>query len=92
MLKVVVVGNGMVGHHYVEQLVASEIEAQVTVIGGETGLDDDTLRANGLEPTELIAHISTRVIVNRASMKTRHGDIQGILDQLAEAVEARKAG
>ena len=36
MLKVVVVGNGMVGHHYVEQLVASETEAQVTVIGGET--------------------------------------------------------
>ena len=52
----------------------------------------NTLRANGLEPTELIAHISTRVIVNRASMKTRHGDIQGILDQLAEAVAARKAG
>ena len=36
MLKVVVVGNGMVGHHYVEQLVASETEAQVTVIGAET--------------------------------------------------------
>lgn len=36
MLKVVVVGNGMVGHHYVEQLVASSIDAQITVIGGET--------------------------------------------------------
>jgi len=35
MLKVVVVGNGMVGHHYVEQLVASEVEAHITVIGGE---------------------------------------------------------
>ncbi|MEE3321752.1 MAG: ATP phosphoribosyltransferase [Pseudomonadota bacterium] len=50
----------------------------------------NTLRANGLEPTELIAHISTRVIVNRASMKTRHGDIQAILDKLAEAVASRK--
>lgn len=50
----------------------------------------NTLRANGLEPTELIAHISTRVIVNRASMKTRHADIQAILDKLAEAVESRK--
>ncbi|MGB2247171.1 MAG: ATP phosphoribosyltransferase [Alcanivorax sediminis] len=50
----------------------------------------NTLRANGLEPTELIAHISTRVIVNRASMKTRHSDIQAILDKLAEAVESRK--
>ena len=35
----------------------------------------NTLRANGLEPTELIAYISSRLIVNRASMKTRHGDI-----------------
>ena len=50
----------------------------------------NTLRANGLEPTELIAHISTRVVVNRASMKTRHSDIQAILDKLAEAVESRK--
>ena len=52
----------------------------------------NTLRANGLEPTELIAHISTRVIVNRASMKTRHSDIQTILDKLAEAVASREAG
>ena len=36
MLKVVVVGNGMVGHHYVEQLTASSVEAHITVIGGET--------------------------------------------------------
>jgi len=36
MLNVVVVGNGMVGHHYVEQLVASSVEAKITVIGGET--------------------------------------------------------
>ena len=35
MLNVVVVGNGMVGHHYVEQLVSSNIEANITVIGGE---------------------------------------------------------
>ena len=36
MLRVVVVGNGMVGHHYVEQLVASPVETQITLIGGET--------------------------------------------------------
>ncbi|MGB1346496.1 MAG: FAD-dependent oxidoreductase, partial [Pseudomonadales bacterium] len=36
MLKVVVVGNGMVGHHYVEQLSKSSAEAKITVIGGET--------------------------------------------------------
>jgi len=35
MLKIVVVGNGMVGHHYVEQLAAADVEAHITVIGGE---------------------------------------------------------
>lgn len=50
----------------------------------------NTLRANGLEPTELIAHISSRLIVNRASMKTRHEEIQGIIDLLAKAVAERE--
>jgi ATP phosphoribosyltransferase len=50
----------------------------------------NTLRANGLEPTELIARVSSRVVVNRASMKTRHADIQGILDQLEQAVAQRR--
>ncbi|MFT4820533.1 MAG: nitrite reductase (NADH) large subunit [Candidatus Pseudothioglobus sp.] len=36
MLKVVVVGNGMVGHHYVDKLVSSQTQAEITVIGGET--------------------------------------------------------
>ena len=52
----------------------------------------NTLRANGLEPTELIAHVSSRLIVNQASMKTRHTDIQRIIDCLAEAVAARRDG
>ena len=51
----------------------------------------NTLRANGLEPTEIIADdISSRVVVNRASMKTRHADIQGILDKLEQAVAKRR--
>jgi nitrite reductase (NADH) large subunit len=35
MLHIVVVGNGMVGHHYVETLAKSEVAAKITVIGGE---------------------------------------------------------
>lgn len=50
----------------------------------------NTLRANGLEPTELIATISSRLIVNRASMKTRHSSIQPIIDRLADVVAARR--
>ena len=47
------------------------------------------LRANGLEPQELIAHISSRLIVNRASMKMKHADIQTLINTLSAAVDAR---
>ena len=47
----------------------------------------NTLRANGLEPTELIATISSRLIVNKASMKTKHAVIQKLIDQLDAAVK-----
>lgn len=47
----------------------------------------NTLRANGLEPTELIAEISSRLIVNKASMKTKHAVIQRLIDQLSVAVD-----
>lgn len=50
----------------------------------------NTLRANGLQPTELIAPISSRLIVNKASMKIKYRSIQDIVDVLAQAVAARK--
>lgn len=34
-LKIVVIGNGMVGHHYVDQLLQSQFPARITVIGAE---------------------------------------------------------
>ncbi|WP_250657315.1 ATP phosphoribosyltransferase [Alkalimarinus coralli] len=46
----------------------------------------NTLKANGLEPRELIHNISSRLVVNRASMKMKHHHIQSIIDQLSEAV------
>lgn len=49
----------------------------------------NTLRANGLEPQELIADISSRLIVNKASMKLKHARIQALINLLAEAVERR---
>ena len=48
----------------------------------ETG---DTLAANGLVPIETITEVSTRVIVNRAAMKTRYAEIEPLLDALREA-------
>jgi len=46
----------------------------------------DTLRANGLVPMELIADISSRLIVNKASMKMKHARIQRFIDDIRRAV------
>lgn len=48
----------------------------------------NTLKANGLEARETIAAISSRLIVNRTAMKTKHRLIQPLVDQLADAVAA----
>lgn len=47
----------------------------------------NTLRANGLEPLDLIADISSRIIVNKASMKMKHGQVAKLLQALKTAVE-----
>ena len=46
----------------------------------------NTLKANGLEPLEHIADISSRLIVNKASWKMKHTSINNLLEQLNEAV------
>ena len=48
-----------------------------------------TLKANGLEPKDLIADISSRVIVNKASMKIKYAIIRDILSKLSTAVKAK---
>jgi ATP phosphoribosyltransferase len=49
----------------------------------ETG---STLKANGLEPKELIMPISSRLIVNKAAMKMKHQAIQTLINQLEQAL------
>lgn len=46
----------------------------------------NTLKANGLEARETICDISTRLIVNRASMKTQFDDVQTLVAKLSDAV------
>lgn len=41
----------------------------------------NTLKANGLEPRELIANITSRLVVNKAAMKMKHQAIQALIDQ-----------
>jgi len=50
-----------------------------------------TLKANGLEPLELIMPVSAHMVVCKASMKMKYGLIQPLLDKLAEAVAERGA-
>ncbi len=50
----------------------------------------NTLKANGLIPLEHMADISSRIVVNSASMKTKHEKLQTLLDQLKQAVEAKE--
>ena len=46
----------------------------------------NTLKANGLEPRELITEISSRLVVNKAAMKMKHQAIQSLLDQFAKTL------
>jgi len=83
MLKVVVVGNGMVGHHYVEQLVASEVEAHITVIGGETRPAYDRVHLSevfsGRSPEDLA--LTTRDHYREIGVNAHFGDAVKSIDR-----------
>ena len=49
-----------------------------------------TLKANGLKPQDLIAEVSSRIIVNKASMKIKHEIINKVLGQLNVVVKSDK--
>ena len=46
-----------------------------------------TLRANGLVPLELIASISSRLIVNKAAMKMKQADVVKFIKDIQQAVD-----
>jgi ATP phosphoribosyltransferase len=50
----------------------------------------NTMKANGMKPLELIAPVSTRLVVGKAAMKMKYRRIQPIIDQLALAVDKAK--
>ena len=45
-----------------------------------------TLRANGLHETETIAHVTSRLIVNRVALKTRPEEIGALIDRFRAAL------
>ena len=50
----------------------------------------NTLKANGLKPLEKITDISSRLVVNKASMKRKHASVQSFIDRIAEAVRKQE--
>jgi ATP phosphoribosyltransferase len=49
----------------------------------------NTLRANNLEPKELIMNISSRLVVNKAAMKMKNQAIVTLLEQFAKTLAKR---
>jgi len=62
--------------------------ADVIVDVVDTG---NTLKANGLEARDLIAHSSARLVVSRVAMKTRHQHIAPMIKRLNEWVKTQHA-
>jgi ATP phosphoribosyltransferase len=50
----------------------------------------NTLKANGMVPREHIADVSSRLIVNKASMRTRNPIISALLESISDAVAFRR--
>lgn len=46
----------------------------------------NTLKANGLAPYETIAEVTSRLVVNRAAMKTRNNEVRTIIEALRTVV------
>jgi len=49
----------------------------------------NTLKANGLVPMEHISDISSRLIVNKASMKMKHDTVKEFIDRMTNAINLK---
>lgn len=82
-LKVVVIGNGMVGHHFVEQMLESETEAELTVIGAETRPAYDRVHLSevfsGKEPKDLA--LTSRQFYKENNVNAHFGDAVTDIDR-----------
>jgi nitrite reductase (NADH) large subunit len=74
--KILVVGNGMVGHHFVETLVNAELSVQITVIGEEPRPAYDRVHLSdvfaGREPADLA--MVTRETYRNWGVEAHFGD------------------
>ena len=86
--KIVVVGNGMVGHHYVETLAKSDVPSNICVIGGEPRPAYDRVHLSeyfaGRKPEELA--LTTREHYQEMGVEAYFGDPVATIDRKAKAV------
>ncbi|RBP53452.1 nitrite reductase large subunit NirB [Arenicella xantha] len=87
-LKIVVVGNGMVGHHYVETLAASSVDADICVIGGESRPAYDRVHLSevfdGKKPSDLA--LTTRERYVELGVDAHFGDFVARIDRVGKKV------
>jgi len=86
--NIVVVGNGMVGHHYVETLARSGVPANIFVIGGEPRPAYDRVHLSeyfaGRKPEELA--LTTREHYQEMGVEAHFGDPVARIDRKAKVV------
>lgn len=90
--KVVVIGNGMVGHHFVDQLLQSEANVAITVIGAETRPAYDRVHLSevfaGKEPSDLA--MTTREFYEENNVAAHFGDGVSTIDRDKKIVTTEK--
>ena len=83
-------------YHWSTRTVTTAVQDRLSALAGLEALEFDlvdtgnTLRANGLKPMEHIADISSRLIVNKAAMKMKHGPVTSFVEEMEAAVAARQ--
>ncbi|HJP50616.1 MAG TPA: nitrite reductase large subunit NirB [Pseudomonadales bacterium] len=89
--QIVVVGNGMVGHHYVEKLLEANITVSITVIGGEPRPAYDRVHLSdyfaGKKPGELA--LTTREHYRSAGVSAFFGDPVAHINRDEKTVRTR---
>lgn len=81
--RIVVVGNGMVGHHYVETLANTDLDVEITVIGGEPRPAYDRVHLSevfdGKSPEDLA--MTTREHYDELGVQAHFGDFAAKIDR-----------
>jgi nitrite reductase (NADH) large subunit len=91
-LKVVVVGNGMVGHHFVEQIIKAKLNIELTVLGSETRPAYDRVHLSeifsGKEPHELA--LTTREFYQKNDVNACFGEAVTEINRDTKTVKTEK--